>query len=169
MRGAAFSSRPSSSTSDNGLERNIASAIQHLNCSIEKLVVEIFNTAASLGIVLRPHTSFTIPLDNASSLFHLFAGASDQRTRVAEAIIHDQVCSVVYKHYFEGSFFMGVGSASLSNNLERMYDILRMDGKCLIIYSASSHYNLCFVLPLSSMFLLSSLIFRMQKMRILWP
>jgi hypothetical protein len=30
MRGAAFSSRPSSSTSDSGLERNIATAIQHL-------------------------------------------------------------------------------------------------------------------------------------------
>lgn len=118
--------------SDNLRETHLVAAVQDLNISIEKLGSEIFDAVTKLGFNLRPHLSETTSCNNGGTLLGIFMHpnlSKTQRLRVAEAILCDHICCVVYEHYFEGPFFMGVGSTYVRETLDTMLKILRKECK----------------------------------------
>jgi hypothetical protein len=114
----------------------ITARVQELNRYIRILVFEIFDAVSSAGFYLRPHDP--LPLTGSNDQFLRFFMEADlcdgRRRNMAEAIICNMICSVVHEHYFEGEFFMGLGSSANRDYLERLLRILTAMRKFFILF-----------------------------------
>jgi hypothetical protein len=113
---------------NNDYDTHIIARVQKLNRYIDAV--------SSAGFHLRPHDPLLLPGSNDRFLrFFMEADLCDGcRWKIAEAIVCDMICSVVHEHYFEGKFFMGLGSSENRDYLERMLRILTAMRKFILFY-----------------------------------
>jgi hypothetical protein len=121
---------------DNDYDTHVIARVQELNRYIKILVFEIFDALSSAGFDLRPRDPLRLPGSNNRFLKFFIESdlCDDHRWKIAEAIVCDMICSVVHEHYFEGEFFMGLGSSENRDYLEKMLRILTAMRKSFFLF-----------------------------------